>query len=61
MSNANIPKDPMILLSLINTKLRDEYSSLEELCSALPISEEELRSRLDAIGYSYEPSVNRFV
>ena len=30
-----LPKDPVILLSFVNTKLRDEFASLEELCAAL--------------------------
>ena len=33
-----IPKDPMILLSFLNMKLRDEYPSLEELCKAEDIN-----------------------
>ena len=30
-----IPKDPAILLSYVNTQLRDYYSSLSELCYTL--------------------------
>ena len=37
-----IPKDPFILLSYINTKLRDEYSSLEDLCDSLDIDQKQL-------------------
>lgn len=61
MPNTNIPKDPMILLSYINTKLRDDYPSLEILLSELSLSEEDLCSTLNSIGYSYDPSANRFI
>ena len=37
-----LPQDPMILLSYVNTKLRDEYASLDELCAALDADREEL-------------------
>lgn len=56
-----IPTDPVILLSFVNTKLRDEYESLEELCAALDADEASLRSALAAIGYTYDPVKNRFV
>lgn len=35
MEYSSLPKDPMVLLSFINTKLRDDYPSLDELCSSL--------------------------
>lgn len=56
----NIPKDPFILLSYINTKLRDEYHSLEELCLSLGIDQDELINSLTAIGYSYHEVQNQF-
>ena len=42
-----LPKDPVILLSFINTKLRDEYSSLEDLCAALDADAQELSATLN--------------
>lgn len=57
---AEIPTDPYILLSFINTRLRDEYSSLEELCASLGIDAEELQDKLGAEGFDYEPAVNQF-
>lgn len=51
----------MILLSYVNTKLRDEYPSLGELCRSLGANEADLTRRLDAIGYEYDKSLNRFV
>ena len=56
----NIPNDPMMLLSYINTQLRDNYPSLEELCGSLQLSEKELHERLAAIDYEYD-SGNRLI
>lgn len=57
----NIPKDPAILLSYVNTKLRDEFPSLEELCKCLCISNEEIETKLSALGYTYNKEKNRFI
>lgn len=56
----NLPNDPAILLSYINTKLRDEYPSLEELCSSLCVSKEEIEKKLITIGYAYSEETNSF-
>ncbi len=56
----NIPNDPIILLSFINTKLRDEFSSLDELCKGLCISKEELENKLLTVGYVYSEETNSF-
>ncbi len=56
----NIPNDPIILLSYINTKLRDDYPTLDELCADLLISKKELESRLEAIGCVYSEETNSF-
>lgn len=56
----SLPKDPMILLSYINTKLRDEYSNLEELCKELDISIESLKEELKSIGFQYNETINQF-
>ncbi len=55
-----IPNDPVILLSFVNMKLRDEYSDLSELCAALDISPADLEERLAAIGYRYSRENNQF-
>lgn len=52
--------NPIILLSYINTKLRDNYQSLEELCDDLDINKEELEKKLNAIGYFYNKDLNQF-
>ena len=55
-----IPQDPMIALSFVNTKLRDEYDSLDELCASLGEDRAELENKLAAIGYTYDPGQNQF-
>ena len=55
-----LPQDPYILLSYVNTKLRDEYSSLDALCDALDADRAELTDRLDRAGYAYDRSANQF-
>ena len=55
-----IHKDPMILLSYINTQLRDNYSSLEELCQAMDLDEDQIKKTLSDIGFEYEPEQNCF-
>lgn len=58
---ANVPNDPMILLSYINTQLRDHYDSLDELCSSLIISKVDIIEKLSAIDYSYNDELNKFM
>ena len=60
MPNPSLPKDPVILLSYINTLLRDEYASLSSLCEDLQVDEEELQKTLSSIGYEYDSTLNRF-
>ena len=55
-----LPTDPFMLLSVVNTRLRDEYASLDELCAALGIVPQELASRLEAAGFTYMPEINQF-
>jgi hypothetical protein len=55
-----IPSDPDMLLSLINTKLRDEYSSLDDLCDSLDIEKGRILEILDPAGYKYDESQNQF-
>ncbi len=56
----NIPNDPAILLSYINTKLRDEFPNLDELCRSLCISRDEIERKLALIGYVYNENTNSF-
>lgn len=58
--NDNLPKDPVMLLSFINLKLRDEFSSLEELCLTLNINRKELEETLKSSGFEYDQENNKF-
>lgn len=56
-----LPKDPIILLSYVNTKLRDRDHTLENFCSAEDVDREELCSRLAEVGYTYDSNRGQFV
>ncbi|MDE5778225.1 MAG: DUF4250 domain-containing protein [Lachnospiraceae bacterium] len=56
----NIPNDPLMLLSYINTKLRDDYQNLDILCDDLNLDKEKLIDKLAAIDYHYNKELNRF-
>ena len=56
-----IPKDPMILLSFVNLKLRDFYSSLADMCQAMNLDKSELEKKLGNIDYTYDKGCNQFV
>lgn len=56
-----IPNDPAMLLSFINLKLRDNYSSLDDLCEDLQVSSEEICKKLQSIDYEYDKETNQFV
>lgn len=55
-----IPNDPVMLLSYVNLKLRDNYSSLQDLCASEGIDEETLKNKLNMIDYSYDETANQF-
>lgn len=57
----NIPKDPVILLSYVNTQLRDFYPSLDDFCKSCSISREKLIQTLSAIDYCYDEGQNQFI
>lgn len=56
----SIPEDPFILLSYINTLLRDSYPTLDELCKAEGIDAGALTQKLHAAGFEYMPQINQF-
>ena len=57
---ADFPKDPAMLMSWANMKLRDYYKSLEELCEDLEIDRNELENKLKQAGFEYNPQLNKF-
>jgi hypothetical protein len=56
-----IPKDPVILLSYVNTKLRDVYPSLDELCKSLMVDRAHIEATIQIAGYHYDMGQNRFI
>ena len=56
----SLPRDPVMLLSVVNTYLRDAFDDLDELCASLSVSRDELEERLAAAGYRYQKENNRF-
>ena len=56
----NLPKDPMMLMSFINMKLRDEYPSLDELCASLSVDRATLEATLATAGFENNPTQNKF-
>ncbi|WP_369283756.1 DUF4250 domain-containing protein [Oscillibacter sp. GMB15532] len=56
-----LPKDPAILLSVVNTKLRDDYADLEDLCAVEDVDRAELVKTLEKLGYRYHALYRRFI
>ena len=56
-----IPKDHVILLSYVNTQLRDYYESLEALCTCRGLKKKELTEKLASIDYYYDEKTNQFI
>lgn len=56
-----IPKDPVILLSYVNTQLRDYYLSLDEMCRSLSVDGRQIVEALKGIDYEYDANSNQFI
>ena len=59
--SARLPRDPVMLLSVVNTKLRDYYSTLDVLCEDMQVDKQELIGKLEMIDYTYDAGSNQFV
>lgn len=57
----NIPNDKMMLLSVVNTKLRDYYKDLDELCEDMNEDKNEIIKNLKEIDYEYDEKLNKFI
>lgn len=55
-----LPNDPVMLMSMINMKLRDFYPSLDALCEDLGIDKDKLCDTLKDIGFEYNEEQNKF-
>ncbi len=60
MDNTELPENPAMLLGFINTKLRDIYPSLDDLCDDMHISRADLEHRLADAGFEYSAEYNKF-
>ena len=56
-----LPKDPMLLLSVVNTKIRDHYQTLDALCEDMDVNKEDLINTLRGLDYEYDESRHQFV
>jgi len=56
-----LPKDPVMLLSYLNTQLRDHYDSLDELCAAMNLDKRSVVKKMQMIEYRYNGEVNKFI
>lgn len=57
---ANLPQDPIMLMSVINMKLRDENETLDELCAREGLDRKVLETKLETAGFTYLPEANQF-
>lgn len=55
-----LPEDPIMLMSFVNMKLRDDYDSLQALCDDLDLDEAWLTTKLADAGFEYNPPANKF-
>ncbi|MFQ9516138.1 MAG: DUF4250 domain-containing protein [Eubacterium sp.] len=58
---SNLPKDPIMLLSVVNTNLRDFYGSLDDFCYAKDADKDEIVKALEQINYKYNSEKNQFI
>lgn len=56
-----MPKDPVMLLSFVNMKLRDFYKDMESLCKDYNVTVEEVSEKLATIDYRYDKTLNQFI
>ncbi len=57
----NLPKDPVILLSYINTQLRDFYPNLDTFCEENGLEKNVITKQLADIDYQYDTLQNQFI
>ncbi len=57
----DLPKDPVILLSYVNTQLRDNYSNLADFVNSQNVDIEDLTNKLNSINYFYDKKTNKFI
>ena len=60
MNSYNIPNDPVMLYSYLNTKLRDQYASFDALCDDMDLSKDEILAKLSSMDFHYDEEKNQF-
>lgn len=61
MAIDKLPNDPMMLLSFVNTRMRDDVLCLEDFCKQFDVQPEEIKEKLDKIGYTYNNDLRKFI
>lgn len=61
MAIESLPKDPMMLLSFVNTRLRDDGISLDDFASQFQVERSFIEEKLDKIGYTYNNDLRKFI
>lgn len=56
-----LPNDPVMLLSFLNTQLRDHFASFQELASSYQLNMDEIAEKMKTIDYEYNATVNQFI
>lgn len=59
--NQNLPNDPVMLLSYVNTQLRDFYSDLDRFCATFDVDRDAIEKKLELIDYTYDAGTNQFI
>lgn len=55
-----LPKDPVMLMSFVNMKMRDEYRTLEDFCAVYGLKEDSLKASMEAAGFEWMPDIRQF-
>lgn len=56
-----LPSDPIMLLSIVNMKLRDEYKSFDDMCAGMQADRKWILNELKSVDYEYDPAQNQFI
>lgn len=61
MAINSLPNDPIMLLSFVNTRMRDEHINLDEFADQFNVNRSEIEEKLDKCGYTYNNELNKFI
>ncbi len=56
-----LPKDPMMLLSFVNTRLRDDKLTLDEFCAQFDVEQNVIIEKLAKLDYKYDENLRKFI